>query len=139
MKGASNRGKIFLSILSGMLVGAVAASTHWFVVAHDRILLTHAFLGDLIGGLVTAIMCLAIELWHEWAYFVGTMYSVSIVSQLNHQLRSAIFPLCLAVQRTSDQEPSQLTDQAVERINAALREATAIAISGRGGNAPRSK
>ena len=121
-----------------MLVGTVTASTNWFILPHDQTLLTQAFLGDLIGGLSTMIVCLAIGLWHEKAYFIGSMYSVAIVSHLNHQLRSALFLLCLVVQKTSDdKETSELAKQSVEQINAALKQATADAISSRPGNPPK--
>jgi len=39
--------------------------------------------------------------------------------------------LCLAVQKSGDKDASQLANEAVERINVALKEATADAISGR--------
>lgn len=132
VRGTSNLGKISVSIICGLLVGTVTASTHWFILPHNQTLLIHVFLADLIAGLSTVIVCLAIGLRHERAYFIATIYSVSIVSKLNHQLRSAVFLLCLMVQKTNDdKETAQLAELAMERINAALRQATANAIFGR--------
>jgi hypothetical protein len=38
-------------------------------------------------------------------------------------VRNAIFPLCLAVQRTGDTEALRLSNETVERINIAMKEA----------------
>ncbi len=138
VRSTSNLGKISVSIICGLLVGTVTASTHWFILPHDQALLIHAFLADLIAGLSTVIVCLAIGLRNERAYFIASIYSVSLVSKLNHQLRSAVFLLCLMVQKTNgDKETAQLAEQAMERINAALRQATANAIFGRARNEPK--
>lgn len=137
MRSASNRAKISFAIVCGILVGTITACTHWLILSHDQTLLTHAFLGDLIGGLSTVIVCLAMGLGQERASFIHTLYSVSIVSKLNHQLQTSVFPLRLVVQKASDEETCRLAEQAVERINDALREATADAISRRTGHIPK--
>jgi hypothetical protein len=58
------------------------------------------------------------------------MARTAIVSELNHHVRNAVFPLCLALQKTGDREAVLVANEAVDRINIALREATADAISG---------
>ena len=131
MTRASNRGKFLISIFCGVVVGSFAAGAHWFVVAHDRALIARLFMGDFIGALIAVIVCLAIQLRQEDAHFHRAMSGVSIVTELNHHLRSAVFRLCLAVQKIGDKETSQLASQAVEQINTALRDATADVISGR--------
>lgn len=131
MKRASNGSKIFVSIVCGLLVGAIAGGIHWAIVPHDRTLITHILIGDLIAGLSATIVCLAIQLRQEEVHFASAMSRAAIVSELNHHVRNAVFPLCLAVQKLGDKDASQLANDAVERINVALKEATADAISGR--------
>jgi hypothetical protein len=131
VKRTSNGRKILVSIVCGLLVGAIAGGIHWATVPHDRVLITHLFLGDLIAGLSTIIVCLAIQLRQEEVHFASAMSRAAIVSELNHHVRNAVFPLCLAVQKLGDKDASQLANDAVERINIALKEATADAISGR--------
>ena len=131
MRRASNGCKILVSVVCGSLVGAVAAGIHWYTVPHERVLLTHLLLGDLAAGLSAIIVCLAIQLRQEEVHFASAMSRAAIVSELNHHVRNAVFPLCLAVQRLGDKDASQVANDAVERINVALKEATADAISGR--------
>ena len=129
---ASTRRRIFLSISCGIVVGAFTAGTHWLLLPHDPVLMTHLFMGDFISALTAVIVCLALGLLYEDRHFLSAMSCVTIVSELNHQIRSTLFPLCLAAQKIGDKETSHLADEAVERINVALREANADAISGRG-------
>lgn len=131
MKRASNGSKIVVSTVCGLLVGATAGGIHWATIPHDRLLLTHVLLGDLIASLSAIIVCLAIQLRQEEVHFASAMSRAAIVSELNHHVRNAVFPLCLAVQKLGDKDASQLANDAVERINIALKEATADAISGR--------
>jgi hypothetical protein len=113
-------------------VGAGAMAIHWITIPHDdRSLATHILFGDLIAALVTMIVCLSIQLRQEEVHFASAMSRAAIVSELNHHVRNAVFPLCLAVQRLGDKDASQVANEAVERINIALKEATADAISGR--------
>jgi hypothetical protein len=107
-------------------------SIHWTTIAHDdRVLATHLLLGDLVACLATIIVCLAIQLRQEEVHYANAMSRAAIVSELNHHVRNAVFPLCLAVQKLGDKDASQVANDAVERINIALKEATADAISGR--------
>jgi hypothetical protein len=130
VRRASNSGKIFLSIACGILVAAFTAGTHWFTVPHDHGLMVRIFMGDFVAALAAIILCLALQLRQEDTHFVNALSSVTIVSELNHHIRSAVFRLCLIVQKIGDRETSRLADEAVEQINAALRDATADAISG---------
>lgn len=134
MTRASNRGKIFRSIACGILVGALSAVMQWIMVPHDLALLTNVFAGDVIGALSVMIVCLAIELRYEKALFVSALSCVAIMSELNHRVRSALFPLCLVAQKIGDKEASHLANEAVEQISVRLREATGDAISGCSGN-----
>jgi mannitol-specific phosphotransferase system IIBC component len=131
VKRASNLGKIFVAIFCGLVVGAIAGAIHWMILPHDQSLLVHVMLGDLVAALTSMIVCLAIQLRQEEVHFASAMSRAAIVSELNHHVRNAVFPLCLAVQKSGDKDASQLANEAVERINVALKEATADAISGR--------
>jgi hypothetical protein len=51
------------------------------------------------------------------------MERAAIVSELNHHVRNAIFPLCLAVQRNADAEAQRLSAETIDRINMAMRDA----------------
>ena len=131
MTRTSNLWKIFLSILCGILVDVLSAAGHWFALPHDRALMTRVFMGDVIACFITVVICLAIQLRDEEVHFVGATSCVTIVSELNHDIRNAVFPLCLVAQKIDDQEMSRFADRALAQINVALREATAQAISGR--------
>lgn len=131
MRRVSNGSKILVSILCGVFVGAIAGGIHWITVPHEQLLLIHLGFGDLAAGLSTIIVCLAIQLRQEEVHFASAMSRAAIVSELNHHVRNAVFPLCLAVQKFGDKDASQVATDAVERINVALKEATADAISGR--------
>lgn len=127
---STNRSKILVSVLCGLLVGLVASGIHFATIPHDPKLLSEAMLGDLIAALTAIIVCLAIQLRQEEVHFASAMARTAIVSELNHHVRNAVFPLCLALQKTGDREAVLVANEAVDRINIALREATADAISG---------
>jgi Zn-dependent protease with chaperone function len=53
------------------------------------------------------------------------------IAELNHNVRNAIFPLFLAVQRSREPEADRLAQEAMARLDIALRDATVDAYSGR--------
>ena len=53
------------------------------------------------------------------------------ISEMNHHIRNAVFPLSLAVQKLGDADSIKVASDAMERINIALKDATADALSGR--------
>ena len=76
-----NGGKILVSICCGIVVGAAIGAIHWATVPHDRELVTHIFLGDLVAALSTMIVCLAIQLRQEEVHFASAMSRAAIVSE----------------------------------------------------------
>lgn len=128
------RGKIFPSLASGVLVGTFSAGIHWFIIPHHHSLLPRTLLGDVVGALSMVIVCLAMQMWQEDIHFANAMSCVTIVSELNHRVRSACFTLCLAAQKLNEKETSQIAKEALDRINIALEQAEADAISGRAWN-----
>jgi|SRR3954470_21877361 hypothetical protein len=123
--------KVWLSMLSGFLVALFPACVHLGTLPLDQNLLIHALLGDMIAGLTATIVCLAIQLKQEEVHYQVAMDRAVIISELNHHVRNAIFPLSLALHKTGDANSSRIADEAMERLNIALRDATADAISGR--------
>ena len=122
--------KVSLSILCGLMVTLIALGIHLATVSHD-VTFRQIAIGDLIAGMTAIIVCLAIQLRQEEIHYQTAMDRAAIVAELNHHVRNAIFPLCLAVQRTGNEDAIRTSDDAVERINIALKDATADAMSGR--------
>jgi hypothetical protein len=131
MRKRTNGAKVSLALLCGFLVAVIAMGIHLATLPWDRTILLHTGIGDLIAGLTAVIMCLGIQLKHEEVHYRVAMERAAIVAELNHHVRNAIFPLCLAIQKTGDSDSIRTSNEAVERINIALKDATADAISGR--------
>ncbi len=127
----SNGGKLGLAVLSGVIVGAIAAGVHLATIPHDPGLILHALVGDLGAALATIAVCLAIQLRQEEVHYRNAMERAAIVAELNHHIRNAVFPLCLIVQKAGDGDSLKAANEAMERINLALKDATADALSGR--------
>lgn len=131
MRKPSSGAKISLSVLCGIIVTVIATAVHVATLPTDRGLLLHAGIGDLIAGLTAVIFCLAIQLRQEEIHYKTAMERAAIVAELNHHVRNAVFPLCLAVQKAGDPDSVKTANDAVDRINLALRDATTDALSGR--------
>lgn len=127
----NNGGKLGLAILCGVIVGAIAAGVHLATVPLERAVSLHVVIGDLVAALTTIAVCLAIQLRQEELHYRTAIERAAIVAELNHHIRNAVFPLCLAVQKVGDGEAVKAANDAMDRINLALRDATADALSGR--------
>lgn len=130
-KSPSRRGKIGVAVLCGLLVGVMAATTHLLMMPLDRNIILHALVGDLIAALTAVVVCLAIQLRQEEIHYQTAIERAAIVAELNHHIRNAVFPLSLAVHKGGDANAITTAQEAVERINIALKDATADALSGR--------
>jgi hypothetical protein len=126
-----NGSKLAVAILCGFIVSAIAAGVHFAVMPMEHAILKSAMLGDFIAGLTTVVVCLAIQLRQEEVHYRTAIERAAIVAELNHHVRNAVFPLCLAVQKGGDADAMKAAGDAVERINLALKDATADALSGR--------
>lgn len=132
MAANGSRGsKIFLAVFCGFLVGVIAAGVHLATLAHDSGTVRSALLGDFVAGLIAVVVCLAIQLKQEEIHYQTSIERAAIVAELNHHVRNAIFPLCLAVQKLGDAEAIKTATEAVDRINLALRDATSDALAGK--------
>ncbi len=123
--------KLAIAVLSGVIVALAAAAVHLATMPMDRVLMVHEFIGDFVAGLTTVIVCLAIQLKTEEVHYRTAIERAAIIAEVNHHVRNAVFPLCLAVQKTGDTESIRVANEAVERINIALKDATADALSRR--------
>ena len=131
MQRLNNGGKLGLAVLSGIIVGAIAASVHLATIPHEPGVILHALIGDLVAALSTTAVCLAIQLRHEEVHYRNAIERAAIVAELNHHIRNAVFPLCLIVQKVGDGDSLKAANEAMDRINLALKDATSDALSGR--------
>jgi hypothetical protein len=97
----------------------------------DRAVILYALVGDLIAALTAVVVCLAIQLRQEEIHYQNAIERAAIVAELNHHIRNAVFPLSLAVHKAGDAGAINTAQDAVERINIALKDATVDALSGR--------
>lgn len=109
----------------------MAAGVHAVTIPMDRAIVLHVAVGDFIAALTAVIVCLGIQLRHEEIHYQNSIERAAIVAELNHHIRNAVFPLCLAIQKTGDADSIKTAQEAVDRINIALKDATVDALSGR--------
>jgi hypothetical protein len=130
--------KLGLAVVAGVIVGACGAAVDLTVITFTREVLIHQLVGDAIATLVAILVFLALQLRNEEMHYRFAMERAAIVSELNHHVRNAVFPLCLAVQRTGDADARRLSDEAVEKINIAMKDAATdvFAMKFDGGPAP---
>ena len=119
----TTRDKILLAVGTGFLVAVVAFVINIANLGFDRTLVLRLAIGDLIAGVFAALMALAVQLSYDGMYYRVAMERAAIVAEMNHHVRNAVFPLCLAVHRKGDPETDQLARETVDRINVALRDA----------------
>ena len=112
--------KILIALTAGAMVTSSATLIHSLLGGAYH---GHAFVADLIAGLVAALFALGIHLYYEGLYYRFALERAAVFSEVNHHVRNAIFPLCLAVQRADEVNGQRICDEAVGRINIALREA----------------
>lgn len=131
MRTTRKQSKILVAVAAGLVVAAVASAVDALMIPVERPLMVNQFIGDFIAGLMAVIVCLAIQLRQEEVHYQTAIDRAAIVAELNHHVRNAVFPLCLVVQKLGDGDAIRMANEAVERINIALKDATADALSGR--------
>src|SRR5690349_9248545 len=94
--------KLWIALLGGLVIGIAAAGVDLTVITFQKEIMIHQLVGDAIAALVGVLVCLALQLRNEELHYRFAMERAAIVSELNHHVRNAIFPLCLAVQRSGD-------------------------------------
>lgn len=123
--------KVLKAVAAGVLVWLVSFAAQLALLPIDRSLISRQIVANAISGLVAVIVTLAMQLRHEEVHFRVAMDRAAIVAELNHHVRNAIFPMHIAVQRLGDADAKRIAEEAVERINVALKDATTDALAGR--------
>ncbi len=124
-----NSYKVLASAIAGLLVWSVSAIANLALLPLDTTGRIRLVVGCSIGGLMAVVVTLALQLWHEEVHYRVALQRAAIVAELNHHVRNAVFPLCIAVQKLGDADANRSADDAVERINLALRDATTDALT----------
>lgn len=123
--------KVMKAVAAGVLVWLLSSIAQMALLPIDRSLIARQIIATSIGGLVTVIVTLAMQLKHEEVHYSVAMERAAIVAELNHHVRNAVFPMHIAVQSLGDADAKKIADEAMERINIALKDATSDALSRR--------
>lgn len=115
--------KILYAIVCGLIVTGTGVLIDVSLLPFEKVIIAHQMMGDCIAGVVATLIFLALQLKHEETHYRFSMEKAAAVGELNHHVRNAIFPLCVAVQRLGDADSNKIANEAVERINIALKEA----------------
>lgn len=123
--------KIVTAIVAGALVWLAASLAHIVLVPIERSLIGRILIANVIGGLMATVVTLAVKLQHEEMHYRFALERAAMVAEVNHNVRNAVFPLVIAVQKLGNPEVNKVADYAVERINMALKDATTDALARR--------
>lgn len=123
--------KVLKSVAAGALVWIASSAAQFALLPLDRSMIPRQVIANSIGGLVAVIVTLAMQLSHEEVHYQLAIERAAIVAELNHHVRNAVFPMHVAVQTLGDVDARKIADEAVERINLALKDATTDALSRR--------
>ena len=123
--------KVLKALAAGTLVWLVSTVAQLALLPFDRSMIARQIVVNSIGGFVAVIVTLAIQLNHEEVHYNVAMERAAIVAELNHHVRNAVFPMHIAVMSLGNAEAKKIADEAVERINIALKDATADALARR--------
>jgi len=126
----ATRRKVLLALLCGLMVSGVTIGFYISFVRFDH-LLAHLVIAGSIAGLLTIIFTLALQLKQEEQHYLFAAERAAVLAEVNHHVRNAVFPLCVAVNHSRNPEASRLVTECVERINMALRDASVDASVGR--------
>ncbi len=121
--------KVLWAVLAGVLVWLAASLGDLALLPVDRTLISRQVVANFIAALVAVVVSLVIQLRHEEGHYRMGIARAAIVAELNHHVRNAVFPLYIAVQKLGDPDAKKIADDAVERINLALKDATADALA----------
>jgi hypothetical protein len=113
--------KILICFLAGLVVTATSMYVRQFL--GNDIAPKLALIGDVVAGLVSMLITLAIYLHFESQYYHFALERAAVFSEINHHVRNAVFPLCLAIQKTGDPDGIRISQEAMDRINVVMREA----------------
>lgn len=120
-----------LALVGGTAVFGAGMLVNVALLGHDRATVVHLLIANSIAGLITIVIALALQLQHEEQHFRLAAEKAAAMAELNHNVRNAVFPLFLAVQRYSDPECNRLANESQARLEIALRDAAVDAYSGK--------
>jgi len=120
-----------LALLGGLVVFAGGLAVGVALLPRDRVTLVHLLIANCVTALIAVVIALLIELRQEERHFRTAAERAAHMAELNHHVRNAVFPLCLAVQRRGDVESDRLAQEAMARLDMALRDAAVDAYSGK--------
>jgi hypothetical protein len=126
-----NERKVLKAVAAGILVWMMSSAAQLALLPIERSLIARQLVANSIGGLVTVVVTLAIQLRHEEVHCEVAIERAAIVAELNHHVRNAVFPMHIAVQTLGNADAKKIADDAMERINIALKDATTDALAGR--------
>jgi hypothetical protein len=120
-----------LALIGGVVVFASGLAADVALLGHERRAFISFLIGNSIAGLVAIIAGLSFQLRQEERHFRFATEKAVVMAELNHNVRNAVFPLFLAVQRFSDAEATRLANEAMSRLDIALRDAAVDAYTGK--------
>jgi hypothetical protein len=121
--------KVLAAVAAGALVWIIASIADIALLPLDRSVITRQVVANFIGGLIAVVVSLVLQLRHEEVHYRVSMERAAIIAELNHHIRNAVFPLRIAVQTLGNAEANKTADDAIERINIALKDATTDALA----------
>jgi hypothetical protein len=120
-----------IALMGGAIVFVAGMAVNLALLPHDRTSIVHQLIANCVTGLVTTVIALSIQLRHEERHYRFAAERAAHMAELNHDVRNAVFPLCLAVQRSGEAESDRLARESMARLDIALRDAAVDAYSGK--------
>ena len=120
-----------LALVGGTAVFGAGMLVNVALLGHDRVTVVHLLIANSIAGLIAVVIALALRLQREEQHFRLAAEKAAVMGELNHNVRNAVFPLFLALQRFSDPECNRLASESMARLEIALRDAAVDAYSGK--------
>lgn len=124
-------GNLGLALIGGIAVFASGMAVDVALLGHERRILIPFLIANCTAGLVAIIAGLMFQLSQEERHFQFATEKAVNMAELNHHVRNAVFPLFLSVHRFNDPESTRLANEAMSRLEIALRDAAVDAYSGK--------
>lgn len=124
-------GNFGLALIGGIAVFLSGMAVDLALLGHERRIVIPSLIASSIAGLVAIVAGLAFHLHQEERHFQFATEKAVAMAELNHHVRNAVFPLFLAVQATHDPQSNRLANEAMSRLDIALRDAAVDAYSGK--------
>lgn len=119
------------SLIGGAAVFVSGMAIDIALFRHEHPNIVAFLIANCVAGLVAIITGLAFQLRQEERHFRFATEKAVTMAELNHHVRNAVFPLILAVQRLQDPESNRLANEAMSRLDIALRDAAVDAYTGK--------